>query len=460
MPPPSKEATSAADMATKRNRVERNRFEDGFPEMFKFYRGLGSFNQAHKDKVEEILAIWKRGNVKWSNKEGKEIDIPRWVAHSVVLNNNDRNALRRSGKVCMSLNHTRGYGCNRGKECGYFHECAFCGEAEHGMYQRHPNGDYICSRLRKWKAEEKKYEADGFGVAQEHEEELIKLCAKPRSRTIPVRTTPNAWNSVVNPNIRSPNKPVSGCSTASPPAASPGAPSRQAPSTKPARPPTPQEDETEDETRTRAGSHKSEQSESSCSDQPSAAEPALPDGWMACWSSEWERYFYWRTGEEPTWEAPVSEQRTRSGSDITDGKQEGEIKVCSQHWWPSPGDDENCIRVLQGERLLVTWAQGSTEGWAYGHLADDAAKVGYFPEAILEDERRPSIKRDAGEVCLVSRAFDAPMQASGYLNITPGESVKVLFPTEAGSDWAYVQKTEGDTPLTDEVGWVPEIVLQ
>jgi hypothetical protein len=114
------------------------------------------------------------------------------------------------------------------------------------------------------------------------------------------------------------------------------------------------------------------------------------------------------------------------------------------------------MRLFHGEHLTVTWTDGKESGWAYGHIINDSAHEGYFPQAVLKEVKRPPRRRGAGEACSVMERFEAPAGVTDYLTVSPGDVLKVLHPMEAPCVWVYVELMTASGP---EVGWVPEAVL-
>lgn len=132
--------------------------------------------------------------------------------------------------------------------------------------------------------------------------------------------------------------------------------------------------------------------------------------------------------------------------------------VCSRHWRPRPGVDV-CIRLFHGERVMVTWVDGKEHGWAYGHVVDDTAKEGYFPQDLLVEVVQQPQSHQAGEACGVLERFEAPEEVAGYLSVDRGDVLKVLHPIDAPYVWAYVERVTGDRLGRQERGWVPEAML-
>eukprot|EP00930_Biecheleria_cincta_P045148 TRINITY_DN31121_c0_g1_i2.p1 TRINITY_DN31121_c0_g1~~TRINITY_DN31121_c0_g1_i2.p1 ORF type:complete len:208 (-),score=18.85 TRINITY_DN31121_c0_g1_i2:31-654(-) len=132
--------------------------------------------------------------------------------------------------------------------------------------------------------------------------------------------------------------------------------------------------------------------------------------------------------------------------------------VCIQHWRPQPGDP--CLRIFQGERLIVTWSDETDQSWVYGHAIDEPQKQGYFPKAVLKKPKCASISRHVGDIFIVDERFEAPEEVGGYLSIQVGERVKILCDMEAPSAWAYAERYGYSSPPASEiVGWIPEVCL-
>lgn len=120
-----------------------------------------------------------------------------------------------------------------------------------------------------------------------------------------------------------------------------------------------------------------------------------------------------------------------------------------------------CIRLFHGERVMVTWVDGKEHGWAYGHVVDDVAKEGYFPQDLLAEVVRQPQNHQADKVCGVLERFEAPEEVAGYLSIDRGDVLKVLHPIDAPYVWAYVERVSGPDRILvqQERGWVPEAIL-
>lgn len=469
MSTPSAEQSASAPAV-----IERNRFEDEFPVMFKFYWERGRLTDAQMQKVHEIQQRWKSGFVFWLTHDNQEIEIPEWVAVNVVVNNKQN--LVRGSRICMSLNHTKGYGCNRLADgmCTYVHECALCGQVDHGVFQKRGNGIYICTRLRKWYDEESRYKQGGFGDPRKHEDRLTDLAKQPRVVARPARrnsNTASVWDSPAS---------------SAPTGARPAAPSLELPEaavTKSTSAVTAVSELADDDAPTTHAGSSSQQSVSTCSSQRSPEissqppprsdppteppPPRLPPDWKALWCEEHQAYYFWHVPtSKTTWDLPtLDESSTKVGGTNGDtaakkkSSKQGNAKVCNQHWQPPP-DTESCIRVLKGESLVVTWTEGKPTGWAYGHLTANPNQAGYFPQAVLIEPTRAPQKRSAGEVCEALEAFEPPEEVGGYLTVEPGEALRLLHPTEATSAWAYAEKVaRPDGTQNRRSGWVPESVL-
>eukprot|EP00927_Polykrikos_kofoidii_P072280 TRINITY_DN68416_c0_g1_i1.p1 TRINITY_DN68416_c0_g1~~TRINITY_DN68416_c0_g1_i1.p1 ORF type:complete len:666 (-),score=73.17 TRINITY_DN68416_c0_g1_i1:153-2150(-) len=133
-------------------------------------------------------------------------------------------------------------------------------------------------------------------------------------------------------------------------------------------------------------------------------------------------------------------------------------RVCTRHWKPK-AEAQGCLRLLQGERLEVTWAADDDGAWAYGHAVDDETKRGYFPQSLLSVVTREPRQRALGERCLALQGFIAPDEIGGYLSIQRGDTLQVLHPLDFPYVWAYVGKVGQHGMLPAESGWVPECTL-
>lgn len=466
--------------------IDRNTFEDEFPVMFKFYSERGRLTEMEMQKVQEVQARWKQGNVFWLTYDNQEVEIPEWVAVNVVLNN--RQNLLKTHRICMSLNHTKGYGCNRKEkdgQCSYVHECALCGQDDHGVFMSKRNGDWVCNKLRKWNEEEERW-VEQFGEIQGHELELAALAQRPRGYKAPgtanTQRTASAKANGAALAKRIPGMPTDKKAPATTPPNRPQQtqqaqqlnqqPADQLQNQMPQRQPkhyqqhqTPNEKTSQQDpsnTKQQITYHAQPQNGhvqlSNPAQQPikPAAPPApshpppprLPSDWEAVWNKEADKYYFWhRSSGTTSWDLPADDTPAKAS---TIPKCEF---VCTQHWRPQPG--QPCLRVFQGERLHVTWSEDDSS-WVYGHNIDEPDKLGYFPRAVLKKPRRCSISRYVGAVLHVEEAFEAPQEVGGYLSIQLGERVKVLFEVKAPSAWAYVER---HGTFSSEAGWVPEICL-
>lgn len=439
--------------------IDRGTFEDEFPVMFRFYYERGRLSEFQLQKVHEIQQRWKSGLVFWLTHDNQEIEIPEWVAVNVIINNKQN--VGRGSRICMSLNHTKGYGCNRLTEgtCTYVHECALCGQEDHGVFQKRGNGSWICTRLRKWYEEEARYKAQGYGDPRKQEDALTELARRPRPSKVAVRKE----SLVADPGCGKPAP--AGAPAPEPTDAKAAAPACQA---------------APDFCNTSADVDSPQHHRLPPAQPPP---PRLPQNWQAIWCEEQRLYYYWHTPtNHTTWEAPELDAGTLEAaraavlrarmSQVAPAKDDGndsdsEVRplevgcyVCTQHWRPQPGD-ENCLRVFHGERLVVTWADGKVGSWAYGHVAGDESQAGYFPQAVLATGQRTPRQRAVGKACAVAERFLAPEEVAGYLSVVPGDILRMLHPTEPKCAWAYVERDGATEALGErEVGWVPKVVLR
>mmetsp|Transcript_14981 Transcript_14981/g.32952 ORF Transcript_14981/g.32952 Transcript_14981/m.32952 type:complete len:429 (+) Transcript_14981:94-1380(+) len=410
--PPESEQ-SAAETTPKATSLGRNSFEDDFPTMFQFYRERGTLSDFQMQKVHDIQRRWKAGLVFWLTHDNQEVEIPEWVAVNVIINNKDN--IIRGSRICMSLNHTKGYGCNRRLQetCNYVHECALCGQEDHGVFQKKTNGSWVCSKLRKWNEEEERFQSTGYGDPWKQEEVLTAL----------------AWQ-------------------------------ERQPKQQPCR--GPPDDGTVDDPQQCPGDDAAFACQGGCSQQPppptQPPPPPLPANWQAMWCESQHRYYFWHALTNLTqWEVPPldeSEQQVLHDGPAPAAVVPGQQYVCLKHWRPNPGID-SCLRLFHGDRVLITWSSGEETGWAYGHSVDDPSRSGYFPRELLVEAKGEPQRRTAEEIFAVAQPFEAP-EVSGYLTIEPGDELRVLYTVEPPSPWTYVERLGQGAP---SVGWVPEAVL-
>mmetsp|Transcript_31153 Transcript_31153/g.85353 ORF Transcript_31153/g.85353 Transcript_31153/m.85353 type:complete len:565 (-) Transcript_31153:88-1782(-) len=527
--PPASPAPTGEEVEEPTVPFDRNKFEDDFPVMFKFYRERGILPEFHMQKVQEIQRRWKTGLVFWLTHDNQEIEIPEWVAVNVVINNKQN--VQRGARICMSLNHTKGYGCNRRNEgaCSYVHECALCGQEDHGVFQKRQNGSWMCSKLRKWNEEEERFQTSGYGDPWKQEEVLTEMARKPRA-TAPssISAGPTALSSAGCRSAMPCTSVGFGALGTGPPAAlgtsavvarSPAAAasilaavSTRAIGTAPgsarlcssAAPPRPSmlSSETAGASGAPFGGICGAPTclvDSACAGlqistmQPPPAQPPpprLPPHWQAIWSDEQAKYYYWhRPTNYTTWETPDASPELLGGTmasreglgDSTsftfDTRQEaipearnaadafvkvdpesetGRQFLCVQHWRPQVGIDY-CMRIIQGDRLVITWSSGEERGWVYGHALDDPCRAGYVPRSVITHASADSRCRSTGELCTVNKHFEGPEEVGGYLAVLPGDILRIAAAMEPPYVWAYAERTGGSKP---EVGWVPEAVLQ
>mmetsp|Transcript_115957 Transcript_115957/g.368798 ORF Transcript_115957/g.368798 Transcript_115957/m.368798 type:complete len:749 (-) Transcript_115957:96-2342(-) len=159
-------------------------------------------------------------------------------------------------------------------------------------------------------------------------------------------------------------------------------------------------------------------------------------------------------------QASVASSSATSQGDVFVGDGPWE-RICVRHWRPLP-NVQNTMRLLQGERVSVSWTDSDAAGWAWGSTFDDVAKEGYFPQAVLEPVTREPRVRSMNETCGISTRFEAPHEIGGYLSVAVGDTVQLLHPMEKPYSWAYAKRvSEGGEFGQDDldVGWVPEAVL-
>eukprot|EP00931_Biecheleriopsis_adriatica_P092235 TRINITY_DN66049_c0_g1_i1.p1 TRINITY_DN66049_c0_g1~~TRINITY_DN66049_c0_g1_i1.p1 ORF type:complete len:462 (+),score=68.91 TRINITY_DN66049_c0_g1_i1:59-1387(+) len=429
--------------------LDRDTFEDQFPVMYKFYLERGRLTELQQQKVKEVQQRWKTGCVFWLTYDNQEVEIPEWVAVNVVLNN--KLNLAKSQRICMSLNHTKGYGCNRMEkdgQCNYVHECALCGQDDHGVFMTKRNGDWVCNKLRKWHEEEARFVESGYGEIRGQEAVLMDLAQRPRGYQPPPKAA-IPKSKAVPPKVNGAGRPP------------------EMPQPQPYHPPQQQQ----------AVQRQQEQQRPLPVTPPPPAPsipppPQLPKDWEAIWNQERFAYYYWHHPTNKTsWDVPSSDAEvagahSNGGYGVDAGAkppdnliaQENEF-ICIQHWRPQPGDP--CLRVFQGERLIVTWADEDQCSWVYGHAVDEPDKSGYFPRQVLKRPQRRSISRRIGEFYTVVEGFEAPEEVGGYSSIKTGEFIKVLFDAKAPCAWAYVEPVscQGSLQIPREPGWVPESCL-
>eukprot|EP00927_Polykrikos_kofoidii_P055678 TRINITY_DN49899_c0_g1_i1.p1 TRINITY_DN49899_c0_g1~~TRINITY_DN49899_c0_g1_i1.p1 ORF type:complete len:488 (+),score=74.35 TRINITY_DN49899_c0_g1_i1:146-1609(+) len=428
--------------------LTRNQFEDEFPVMFKFYRERGLLPDVLFQKVQEIQRRWKTGLVFWLTHDNQEIAIPEWVAVNVVINNKQN--VQRGARICMSLNHTKGYGCNRRNEgaCSYVHECALCGQEDHGVFQKKQNGTWMCNKLRKWNEEEKRFQKTGHGDQWKREEVLTALAKE--QRTAPSVPTLRVSSDVASPSTggllgRSPQITCAAQNVLV------GGDAKSSSGTFDADCFRTTSWENDRGVGAVGGSLTEEDKKGNDSVeqpplQPPPAHPPpprLPVDWEAVWCEVEGRYYYWhRPTNHTSWEDCELELES----------------ICIRHWRPRPGVEslESCIRVLQGERFIVTWTSGDAKGWVYGHAVEDPKRVGYFPHTVIVQARESARPRPVGELCGVSEPFTEPEEVGGFLSVEPGDVLRVVAPMERPFIWAFVERAGTSQP---EVGWVPQSIL-
>jgi len=154
--------------------------------------------------------------------------------------------------------------------------------------------------------------------------------------------------------------------------------------------------------------------------------------------------------------SPTGQAESISGA-TTIGMPEGQY-CCCRHWRPRD-DLPECLRLIQGERMEVSWSEPSEDGWAYGFALEDSAHPGYFPQAVLRAPMRQPVPRIVGEHISVANTFAEPEHISGYLPVTAGEIVRVLHPTQDPHVWVFVERVVPGPHGRREAGWIPEDLL-
>eukprot|EP00931_Biecheleriopsis_adriatica_P041994 TRINITY_DN23937_c0_g1_i2.p1 TRINITY_DN23937_c0_g1~~TRINITY_DN23937_c0_g1_i2.p1 ORF type:complete len:654 (+),score=125.26 TRINITY_DN23937_c0_g1_i2:122-2083(+) len=134
--------------------------------------------------------------------------------------------------------------------------------------------------------------------------------------------------------------------------------------------------------------------------------------------------------------------------------------ICIRPFRPFLSGLEACIRLNEGEQVMVIWTDGDVGGWAYGQILDDSQgrKEGYFPQACIKEFIRPSRRIEKGELRQALEPYEGPADVSGYLSLEVGDVLTVLHPVVEPFVWVYAERS---CPLggPPERGWVPEAWL-
>eukprot|EP00927_Polykrikos_kofoidii_P046213 TRINITY_DN40421_c0_g1_i1.p1 TRINITY_DN40421_c0_g1~~TRINITY_DN40421_c0_g1_i1.p1 ORF type:complete len:467 (-),score=76.39 TRINITY_DN40421_c0_g1_i1:188-1588(-) len=188
----------------------------------------------------------------------------------------------------------------------------------------------------------------------------------------------------------------------------------------------------------------------------------LPPGWQAAWdpSSE-DHYYYHAQSGEVTWERPGVESLERDPSrdamrespkDEEKRAEEAVIQpepavarknvtsdeyLCVRSWVPR-AEDEDCIRLLQGERLVL---EGQTNGWGCGSVLPEVGerpRRGHFPMWAIGTSPLPSAATAIlpGASCIATEHFEVP--CGGYLQARRGDELVVRY-SVTPHVWAYAE---------------------
>mmetsp|Transcript_32978 Transcript_32978/g.65427 ORF Transcript_32978/g.65427 Transcript_32978/m.65427 type:complete len:461 (-) Transcript_32978:347-1729(-) len=134
--------------------------------------------------------------------------------------------------------------------------------------------------------------------------------------------------------------------------------------------------------------------------------------------------------------------------------------VCVRHWRPRP-EFVQAMRLIQGERVRVLCTDGI---WAWGHALKAPARWARFPVGVLVQPGRPPRPWHADDVAFVAEPFEAPSDILGYMSVEPGDTIRLLRPTQEPHVWAYAQRIpvhgEVDQVGSPDAGWIPECVLR
>mmetsp|Transcript_18174 Transcript_18174/g.33415 ORF Transcript_18174/g.33415 Transcript_18174/m.33415 type:complete len:581 (-) Transcript_18174:114-1856(-) len=481
--------------------IDRNTFEDQYPVMFQFYRERGRLSDDQLQKVAEIQSRWKAGLVFWLTPDNKVIEIPEWVAMNVVINN--KTNIFRSSRICMSLNHTKGYGCNRLAEgtCSYIHECVLCGQADHGVFQKKPNGSLICKRLRKWNEEEERFKTK-HGDTSEQEDKLSELAQRGREAaragsggtrsSAPASTVPTAdsltveqsqkvrallnstgcteqqalrllsacrWNlqlaadtyfeggGEVSPSTTKTASawglPAAASTAMSPISRGGSAVQRQSPQ-EARRPP----EQTPEEDRLAAGASATSPSSAESSPPPAPSHPPpprLPANWQALWSEQHQLYYFWHVPtNETTWEAPALDAAVVEASRLPSVS---EPKCASNE----PATLSPAVGIVESLGLLHMGEHQE----AYRQM-DDSAPGHERHKACCsdEDDEEEIICNNDGHY-LCTQHWWPPEGIETCMRLFHGEHVTVTWTDGKDNGWAYGHIL-GDR---NQEGYFPQQVL-
>lgn len=180
--------------------------------------------------------------------------------------------------------------------------------------------------------------------------------------------------------------------------------------------------------------------------------------WQKIWSAEHLAYYYWHVRTDTTtWKNPL-EEGGLNGAEVIENQSHMEKKpshyLCVKHWEPIT-EVESAMALIHGERVELTWTDGTEDGWAYGMVSGEK-KQGYFPRECIAMPKRLPCNFILGEAYKVSEHFEGPARQGGYMSVAPGDIVTVLHQDKDASTWVYAGRHNGSA---EEVGWLPEAVL-
>jgi len=212
----------------------------------------------------------------------------------------------------------------------------------------------------------------------------------------------------------------------------------------------------------------------------SAKPTGLPPGWRSAWDPESnQHYFYHIETKEVTWDCPSAgkphqqEEVTSSSSTTPSQGSTAASVVCSQvstapsvaqygsleyvcvHTWKPREEDKGCIRLIQGERVVLE--SETLSGWGIGSAVPEkgeAQRCGHFPRWALSNDPAPDpelFPQDSRVT--VCQEFIAP--AGGYLPACPGDVLVAKYQV-APYVWVWVE----DPADPSRRGWAPEAVLR
>lgn len=212
----------------------------------------------------------------------------------------------------------------------------------------------------------------------------------------------------------------------------------------------------------------------------SAKPTGLPPGWRSAWDPESnQHYFYHIETKEVTWDCPSAgkpHQQEEATSSVSTTPSQGSTVasvVCSQastapsvaqygsleyvcvHTWKPRDEDKGCIRLIQGDRVVLE--SETLSGWGIGTVVPEkgeAQQCGHFPRWALSNNPAPEpelFPQDSRVT--VCQEFAAP--AGGYLPTCPGEVLVAKYQV-APYVWVWVE----DPADPSRRGWAPEAVLR